>query len=44
LDDSLSVPRDQLIDGYQAYLDKYPNGHHASIAKDRIDSYRTGAH
>lgn len=44
LDDSLAVPRGQLVEGYQAYLEKYPHGKHATIAKDRIDSYRTDAH
>ncbi len=44
LDDSLAVPREQLIEGYQAYLEKYPNGKHIAIVKVRIDNYRTGAH
>jgi TolA-binding protein len=44
LDDSLAVPREQLMEGYQAYLEKYPSGKHAVLAKDRIDNYRTGAH
>ena len=42
LDDSLAVPRDQLVQGYQAYLEKYPAGKHTSMAKNRIDLYRTG--
>jgi TolA-binding protein len=44
LDDSLAVPREQLMQGYLAYLEKYPNGKHAALAKDRVDNYRTGAH
>ena len=44
LDDSLAVPREQLVDGYQAYLEKYPSGKHAALAKTRIDNYRTGSH
>ena len=44
LDDSLAVPREKLVEGYQAYVDKYPNGKHVVLAKDRIDNYRTGAH
>ena len=44
LDDSLAVPRAQLVEGYQAYLEKYPNGKHAETAKTRLDNYRTGAH
>jgi TolA-binding protein len=42
LDDSLAVPRDKLAEGYDAYLEKYPNGKHAAMAKDRIANYRTG--
>ena len=44
LDDSLAMPREQLLQGYQAYLDRFPNGKHLSIAKDRVGTYRTGAH
>ncbi len=44
LDDSLAVPREGLVQGYQAYLEKYPNGKHAELAKIRIDNYRTGSH
>jgi outer membrane protein assembly factor BamD (BamD/ComL family) len=44
LDDSLAVPREQLLEGYQAYLEKYPNGRHAETAQTRVDSYRTGSH
>jgi outer membrane protein assembly factor BamD (BamD/ComL family) len=43
LDDSLAVPRDQLVQGYQAYLEKHPNGRHAENARNRISSYQTGA-
>jgi TolA-binding protein len=44
LDDSLAVPREKLMEGYQAYLEKYPNGKHAELAQIRIDSYRTSSH
>ena len=44
LDDSLAVPREELMQGYQAYLERYPNGKHAPMAKNRFDSYRTGSH
>ena len=44
LDDSLAVNREQLLEGYQAYLEKYPSGKHAALAKERVDNYRTGAH
>jgi hypothetical protein len=44
LDDSLAVPREQLLEGYKAYQEKYPNGKHTELAQIRIDSYRTGSH
>jgi outer membrane protein assembly factor BamD (BamD/ComL family) len=44
LDDSLAVPRDKLLEGYEAYLEQYPNGKHAEAAQTRIDNYRTGSH
>ena len=44
LDDSLSVSRGDLLAGYQAYLEKYPNGKHVESAQIRVDSYRTGSH
>jgi TolA-binding protein len=43
LDDSLAVPRDKLLEGYQAYLEKYPNGKHAELAQIRVDAYKTSA-
>lgn len=43
LDDSLAVPREQLLEGYQAYLERFPNGKHAGLAKDRVDTYATGS-
>ena len=42
LDDMSSVGRSELIDGYAAYLEKYPNGKHAELAKTKVDAYRTG--
>lgn len=43
LQDTPGVSREILIEGYQAYLEKYPEGQHAKVAQDRIDLYRTGA-
>ncbi len=43
LDDSLAVPREELLKGYQVYLEKYPNGKHAEMARFRINNYRTGS-
>jgi len=42
LDDSVSLNRSELIAGYKTYLEKYANGHHADLAKSRLDSYSTG--
>jgi TolA-binding protein len=44
LDDRASVPRSQLIEGYKTYLVKYPSGRHAELARNRLDTYTTGAH
>ena len=44
LDDNVSVSRADLIEGYKAYLEKYPQGRHADTAKDRLATYTTGAH
>jgi TolA-binding protein len=44
LDEMSSVDRHELIEGYQAYIDKYPNGKHVEIAKTRLGNYQTGAH
>src|SRR5579864_1142729 len=38
LDDMASVGREELIQGYQAYLEKYPNGKHAELAKSKLDA------
>ena len=43
LDEMVTVDRPSLIAGYQAYLEKYPNGKHTELAKIRYDNYRTGA-
>jgi outer membrane protein assembly factor BamD (BamD/ComL family) len=43
LDDSLAVPRNELAEGYQAYIQKYPRGKHVETAQTRVDNYRTGA-
>jgi len=42
LDDTVSVNRSELIEGYKAYLQKYPNGRHAELAQNRYDSYSSG--
>jgi TolA-binding protein len=42
LDDMASVTRSDLVAGYKAYLEKYPNGKHAELAKTKLDSYATG--
>ncbi len=44
LDDLASASRSDLVEGFQAYLDKYPNGKHADLVKTKLDNYRTGAH
>jgi len=38
-DDKGTVNRGVLIEGYNAYLEKYPNGLHAETAKGRVDNY-----
>lgn len=43
LDDNVSVSKTDLIEGYKSYLEKYPEGRHAGIAKDRLETYTTGA-
>lgn len=35
-------PRQEIIDGYAAYLEKFPNGKHAELVQSRLDHYRTG--
>jgi TolA-binding protein len=44
LDDMASVDRATLVEGYQAYLDKYPAGKHVELARTKLDSYRNGGH
>ena len=41
-DDSTSVPRQELVEGYKAYMDQYPNGKHTDLARTKYDSYNTG--
>ena len=41
-DDSVTVPRQELVEGYKAYLEQYPNGKHAELAKTKYDTYSTG--
>ena len=43
MDDSSSVTRNDLVEGYKAYVEKYPKGRHIDTAKNRIDVYTTGA-
>lgn len=40
IDDLASVPRQDLSEAYQAYLERYPNGKHVEVVKNRIDSIR----
>jgi TolA-binding protein len=42
LDDSVSYNRQELAEAYKGYLDKYPNGKHAELVKNKIDNYTTG--
>jgi TolA-binding protein len=42
MDDSVKVGRAQIIDLYQSYLERYPNGRHTEIVKTRLDGYKTG--
>lgn len=44
LDDNASVARADLIDGYKAYLEQYPEGRHVDIVKDRLGTYLNGGH
>jgi hypothetical protein len=41
-DESVTVSRQELIEGFRAYLEQYPNGRHAEPAKNKFDSYNTG--
>ncbi len=40
--DTMGLPLAQIIEGYVAYLEKYPNGSHARLVQNRLDNYRTG--
>jgi hypothetical protein len=42
LEDSPGASRVTLIDEYQKYLEQFPAGNHISVAKNRMDGYRTG--
>ena len=44
LDDMVSVSRSELVEGYKAYLEKFPNGKHTTLAKTRLDSYANSPH
>jgi TolA-binding protein len=44
LDDNMGSSRDTLIAEDQTFLEKYPNGPHASMIRDRIDNLRNSAH
>jgi len=43
LEDSPAASRATLIDEYQKYLTQFPNGQSASVARSRMDDYKTGA-
>ncbi len=40
--DSMSLPRAKIIEGYVAYMERYPEGEHAKLVQTRLDNYRTG--
>ena len=42
-DDSVAVPREELVLGYRAYLEQYPNGKHVELAKTKFDAYNTSS-
>ena len=44
LDDTATIPRENLIEGYRAYLEKYPHGKHAEVIQSRLDGLTTGGH
>ena len=44
LDDMSSADRSELLEAYKAYVEKYPNGKHVELAKNRIGAYGTGGH
>jgi hypothetical protein len=41
-DDASVKNREQLIEEYQKYADKYPEGKHITTVRNRLDAYRTG--
>jgi TolA-binding protein len=43
LDDGSVLHRDELIEQYNRYLERYPNGQYADAARNRISLYRSGA-
>lgn len=40
--DSMSFPRTQIVQDYLTYIEKFPEGEHAQLVQNRIDTYRTG--
>lgn len=42
LDDQSAVPRAALAEGYEGYLERYPNGKHAEIVKNRLSAIQSG--
>jgi hypothetical protein len=42
-DDQPAVVRSLLIDEYQKYLEQFPDGKHAEIVRNRVDTYKSGA-
>jgi len=42
-DDLRTMSREELLVGYQNYVEKYPAGKHNDVVRERIASYRTGA-
>jgi len=43
LDDQRTLTREELIEAYQAYIDRYPKSANAEKALSRISSFKTGA-
>lgn len=42
LDDMSASTRAMLIDEYQKYVDRFPNGAHLQAAQNKIDAYKNG--
>jgi hypothetical protein len=42
LDDNVSIPKGDLIEGYKTYLEKFPEGRHTDVVKDRLSTYSSG--